>query len=62
MVDMKIKHRISDLMQDVQEATRSDKDVFDNDYIADVNERIGEIERAIEALKHELTKHDLNDW
>lgn len=49
-------------MNDVQLACMSDKNVFDNDYIDDVNDRIGEIEKAIVALKHELTNHDLNDW
>lgn len=62
MEDMKIKHRIADLMNDIQIAATSDKVVFDDGYIADVNERIGEVERAISALKYELTKHNLNDW
>lgn len=62
MNDMKVKHRIADLMNDVQFACMSDKNVFDNGYIDDVNDRIGEIEKAIVALKHELTKHNLNDW
>ncbi len=59
---MKIKHQIADLMNDVQFACMSDKNVFDDGYIYDVNCRIGEIDKSIEALKHELTKHNLNDW
>ncbi len=62
MVDMKVKHEISNFMQDVQLATQSEKNVFDEDYIQDVNNRIGEIEKDLVALKHELTKHNLNDW
>jgi uncharacterized membrane protein len=62
MEDMKIKIRISDLMNDVQIAAMSDKNVFDEGYIDDVNRRIGEIETALIALKHELTKYGLNDW
>lgn len=62
MTDMKIKHEIASLMNDVQIATQSEKNVFDEGYIQDVNERIGEIEKALVALKHELTKHGLNDW
>lgn len=59
---MKIKIRISDLMNDVQISAMSDKNVFDEGYVNDVNRRIGEIETALIALKHELTKHGLNDW
>ena len=58
-----INYLIADLMQDVQMAAlESDTDPKQADYIEDVNRRIGEIERAIVALKHELTKHGLNDW
>lgn len=59
---MKVKHEISNFMQDVQIACMSEKNMFDEDYIQDVNNRIGEIEKALVALKHELTKHNLNDW
>lgn len=62
MTEMKVKHLIADLMNDVQIATQSEKNVFDEGYIEDVNNRIGEIEKALVALKHELTKHNLNDW
>lgn len=59
----KINMEISQLMQDVQDAAlESDTDPTQADYIADVNRRIGEIESAIVALKHELTRHGLNDW
>lgn len=31
-------------------------------YIHDVNRRIGEVELALEEVKHVLTKYRLNDW
>lgn len=63
MAERKINIEISQLMQDVQDAALdSDTDPTQSDYIEDVNRRIGEIETAIVALKHELTKHGLNDW
>ncbi|MFD2902273.1 hypothetical protein [Klebsiella pneumoniae] len=63
MNDNKINYLIADLMQEVQNAALdSEKEITDSDYIEDVNRRIGEIEKSIVALKHELTKHNLNDW
>lgn len=62
-MNKKINLEISNLMQEVQTAVlESDTDPTKPDYIQDVNRRIGEVERAIGVLKHELTKHGLNDW
>ncbi|WP_255247458.1 hypothetical protein [Paucisalibacillus globulus] len=37
MTEIKVKHLIADLMQYVQLATKSEKNVFTGDYIKDVN-------------------------
>lgn len=62
-MDVKVIAKIAKLMQEVKNAAlESDVDQHEYGYIDDVNRRIGEIEDALLALKHELTKHGLNDW
>lgn len=55
--------KIVDLMNDVQIAALESVSTEDYDkYIANVNERIGNIEKSLALLKRELTNQDLNDW
>jgi hypothetical protein len=63
MRGMELK-KIINLMNDVQIAALGDKDPQENpdEYISDVNKRIGEVETSISLLKHELKKQGLNDW
>lgn len=55
--------KIMDLMNDVQIAALDSVSTEDyGKYIANVNERIGKIEKKLALLKRELTNQDLNDW
>ena len=56
--------RIVNLVNDIQIAAQGEKDPSDNrdEYIADVNARITDMESGISVLKFELTRQDLGDW
>lgn len=55
--------KIMDLMNDVQIAALDSVSTENHDkYIANVNERIGNIEKRMALLKRELTNQGLNDW
>jgi len=55
--------KIMNLMNDVQIAALDSVSTEDHDkYIANVNERIGNIEKSLALLKRELTNQGLNDW
>ena len=54
--------RIINLMNDIQISALGLVAPHEEGYIEDVNNRIGEIENGLAALKHELKSQDLNDW
>ena len=60
----KINMDIADIMTNIQIASQGKKEPTDSqaEYAADINNRIGDIERGLTELKHYLTKHNLNDW
>ena len=56
--------RIINLVNEIQIASHGEVDPSGDpvEYVADVNVRIGEMEKGIALLKHELSRQGLNDW
>lgn len=59
-VNMEVSNAMQKLLNAVMDSDYNPTEGIN--YIHDVNRRIGEVELALEEVKHVLTKYRLNDW